>query len=205
MRISLAHARRVLHRDLGDRLGRRLARSARRRLRRAGSRIGHGACRALTLEGGKGRRLRGLHCRLGHGGSRLLDGIHHSRRGARRSPLHGRHRSLNAIVGRLRTRLHPMGNGFGSMPRGYGCLSGHLTRLLGSLASGVLHSWCHTLGGVLHSGRNTLGGVLHSRHGGTRRALSFQARLASKGHDLACQIHIVTPLLRSRALIPPAS
>ena len=204
-RIGLAHVRRVLHRDLGDRLGRRLACSARCRLRRAGSRIGHGACGALALEGGKGRRLSRLHRRLGHSGSRLLDGIHHGGRGARRSLLHGRHRGLNAIAGRLRTRLHPMGNGFGRTPRGYGCLGGHLARLLGSLASDVLHGWRHTLGSIPHCRRHALGGVLHGRHGGTGRTLGLQACLAPESHNLACQIHIVTPSLRSRALIPPGS
>ena len=109
-----------------------------------------------------------------------------------------------------------MGDGLGGTPRGNRDLRGRLARLLGSLASDVLHGWRHTigdvlhgwrhaLGGIPHSRRHALGGVLHGRHGGTDRTLGLQARLASESHDLACQIHIVTPSLRSRALIPPGS
>ena len=204
-RIGLAHVRRVLHRDLGDCLGRRLACPTRRSLRRTGSRIGHGACRALALEGGKSRRLSRLHRRLGHSGGSLLDGIHHGGRGARRSLLHSGYGGLDAIAGRLRPRLHSMGDGLGGTPRGNGDLRGRLARLLGSLASGVLHGWRHTLGSIPHSRRNALGGILHGRHGGTGRTLGLQACLASESHNLACQIHIVTPSLRSQALIPPGS
>ena len=98
-----------------------------------------------------------------------------------------------------------MGDGLGGTPRGYGCLGGHLARLLGSLASGVLHGWRHTIGSIPHSGRNALGGILHGRHSGTGRTLGLQACLASESHNLACQIHIVTPSLWSQALIPPGS